>query len=183
FGVQWEERETTVSERFTYEVKTYETIETCEKVEEIVEDTEAIVIVAREQGIETKDQVITTDTTTTTTTTNHKAQAMITRERQAVADDETLLDLQTFEGFWEWQESLLSWVGVDPKLAAEVIKEHGWDFRVAATAFAIVFFEKKEAKEKDSWELVVEKAKGWMEEQIGAQMVVVVLHKAAEMIK
>ncbi|KAG0270467.1 hypothetical protein BGZ96_006306, partial [Linnemannia gamsii] len=35
FGVQWEERETTVSERFTYEVKTYETFETTEEIKEI----------------------------------------------------------------------------------------------------------------------------------------------------
>ncbi|KAF9901267.1 hypothetical protein EC991_006372, partial [Linnemannia zychae] len=69
FGVQWEQRETTVSERFTYEVKTYETFETTEEIEEIVEETEAIAIVAREQEIETKEQVITTETTTTTTTT------------------------------------------------------------------------------------------------------------------
>ncbi|KAF9916693.1 hypothetical protein FBU30_001200, partial [Linnemannia zychae] len=55
FGVQWQERETTVSERFTYEVKTYETFETIEEVEEVVEETE--------------DKVITTETTTTTTTT------------------------------------------------------------------------------------------------------------------
>lgn len=95
----------------------------------------------------------------------------------------TLIDLQTFEGFWEWQESLLSWVGVDPKLAAEVITKHGWDFRVAATAFAIVFFEKKQTKEKDAWELVVEKAKRWMEEQIGVQMAAVVLHKVVELVK
>ncbi|KAG0264020.1 hypothetical protein BGZ95_003679, partial [Linnemannia exigua] len=139
-------------------------------VEEIVEETEAIATVAREQEIEINEQVIT-------------AQAMITREKQTVDIDETLMDLQTFEGFWEWQESLFSWVGVDPTLAAEVIKEHGWDLRVAATAFAIVFFEKKQPEEKGSWELIVEKAKGWMEEQIGVHMVEVVLHKVAELVK
>ncbi|KAG0371996.1 hypothetical protein BGX24_000892, partial [Mortierella sp. AD032] len=67
FGVQWQERETTFSERFTYKVKTYETFETIEEVEEIVEETEAIAIVAREQEIETKDDIITIETTTTTT--------------------------------------------------------------------------------------------------------------------
>ncbi|KAK3824899.1 MAG: von Willebrand domain-containing protein [Benniella sp.] len=94
-----------------------------------------------------------------------------------------IVGLQTFEGYWEWQESLLSCVGVDPVLAAEAVKKHGWDLRVAATALAIVFLEKKKASEKDAWELVVEKAKGWMEEQIGASEVVVVLHKASELVQ
>ncbi|KAG9061239.1 hypothetical protein KI688_007577 [Linnemannia hyalina] len=143
FGVQWHERETTLSERFIYEVKTYETFETLEEVE-----------------------------VTTTTT-----------QDDVVSGALTLMDLQTFEGFWEWQESLFSWVGVDPKLAEAVIKKHGWDFRVAATAFAIVFLEKKQAKEKDTWELVVEKAKGWMEEKIGVHMVEEVLHKVVELVK
>ncbi|KAF9344891.1 hypothetical protein BGX34_005246, partial [Mortierella sp. NVP85] len=94
-----------------------------------------------------------------------------------------IVDLQTFEGYWEWQESLLSCVGVDPVLAAEAVKKHGWDLRVAATALAIAFLEKKKIDEKDAWELVVEKAKGWMEEQIGANEVVVVLHKASELVQ
>ncbi|KAK3824893.1 MAG: LOW QUALITY PROTEIN: von Willebrand domain-containing protein [Benniella sp.] len=94
-----------------------------------------------------------------------------------------IVGLQTFEGYWEWQESLLSCVGVDPVLAAEAVKKHGWDLRVAATALAIVFLEKKKIDEKDAWELVVEKAKGWMEEQIGANEVVVVLHKASELVQ
>ncbi|KAK3824892.1 MAG: von Willebrand domain-containing protein [Benniella sp.] len=94
-----------------------------------------------------------------------------------------IVGLQTFEGYWKWQEGLLSCVGVDSALAAEAVKKHGWDLRVAATALAIVFLEKKKAGEKDAWELVVEKAKGWMEEQIGANEVVVVLHKASELVQ
>ncbi|KAK3824898.1 MAG: von Willebrand domain-containing protein [Benniella sp.] len=104
-------------------------------------------------------------------------------DESTIRQDETLIDLQSFEGYWEWQESLLFWVGVDPLLAAEAVKKHGWDLRVAATALAIVFLEKKKIDEKDAWELVVEKAKGWMEEQIGADEVVVVLHKASELVK
>ncbi|KAK3824897.1 MAG: von Willebrand factor type A domain-containing protein [Benniella sp.] len=94
-----------------------------------------------------------------------------------------IVGLQTFEGYWEWQESLLFRIGVDPVLATEAVKKHGWDLRVAATALTIVFLEKKKIDEKDAWELVVEKAKGWMEEQIGANEVVIVLHKASELVQ
>ncbi|KAK3824900.1 MAG: LOW QUALITY PROTEIN: von Willebrand factor type A domain-containing protein [Benniella sp.] len=94
-----------------------------------------------------------------------------------------IIGLQTFEGYWEWQASLLSCVGVDPVLAAEAVKKHGWDLRVAATGLAIVFLEKKKNKEKDAWELVVEKAKGWMEEQIGANEAVVLLYKISDLVK
>src|SRR5690349_623562 len=58
-----------LTERFTYEVKTYETFETVEEVEEIVEETEAVAIIAREQEIVTQDEIIATETTTTTTIT------------------------------------------------------------------------------------------------------------------
>ncbi|KAG0269114.1 hypothetical protein BGZ96_006556, partial [Linnemannia gamsii] len=66
FGVQWEERETTVSERFTYEVKTYETIEEIEEIEEVVDETVAIDIISRNQGVLTEGKVITEGTTSTT---------------------------------------------------------------------------------------------------------------------
>ncbi|KAF9197189.1 hypothetical protein BGZ59_005657, partial [Podila verticillata] len=45
FGLEWETRETTVSEQWTYEVKTYETFEEVEEVEEIVEETEVVTII------------------------------------------------------------------------------------------------------------------------------------------
>ncbi|KAG0034833.1 hypothetical protein BGZ81_002926, partial [Podila clonocystis] len=43
FGLEWETRETTVSEQWTYEVKIYETFEEVEYVEEVVEETAAII--------------------------------------------------------------------------------------------------------------------------------------------
>ncbi|KAF9120730.1 hypothetical protein BGW39_011136, partial [Mortierella sp. 14UC] len=72
FGVQWKERETAVSERFTYKGKTYEplkTFEAFEELEEIAEETEVIAVVAPENEVMAEDQVIATETTTTTTTT------------------------------------------------------------------------------------------------------------------
>ncbi|KAF9918005.1 hypothetical protein FBU30_000414 [Linnemannia zychae] len=66
FGVQWQERETTVSERFTYESKTYETIETTEEIEEVVEDYEVSEVVAKEQIVVENDRVISNQKSITT---------------------------------------------------------------------------------------------------------------------
>lgn len=143
---------------WVFQVKTHKAFEETEEIEEIVDNPDiSTEEIADEQAVEGINIMI----------------------RQG----DTLMDLQTFEGFWEWQESLFSFVGVDLKLATELVKEHGWDFRIAATAFAIIFLEEKQAKEKDTWELVVEKAKGWMEEQIGAPEVEVVLLKVAGLVK
>ncbi|KAF9546834.1 hypothetical protein EC957_009285 [Mortierella hygrophila] len=93
FGVQWEERETAVSERFTYEVKTYETFETIEEVEEIVEETEAVAIIAREQEIVTEDEVITTETTTTTTTTTEGETVLEHVQKDVIVDKKVEVDV------------------------------------------------------------------------------------------
>ena len=209
FGVQWAERERAVNgkakkillsncgirlfglfdskvffrsilfslpaDAWSFEVKTYETFEETEEIEEVVGETDTSTEeVAEDSGLHAvcthQRQIVAAD--------EKMAEGINTMIRQ----DEALMDLQTFEGFWEWQESLFSWIEMDPKLATEVVKKHGWDFRIAATAFVIVFFKEKQAKEKDTWELVVEKAKGWMEEQIGVHEVAVVLRKVAELV-
>ncbi|KAF9196275.1 hypothetical protein BGZ59_005871, partial [Podila verticillata] len=51
FGLEWSTRETTVSEEWTYEVKTYETFEEIEYVEEIIEEEEAQIIIKQEKEI------------------------------------------------------------------------------------------------------------------------------------
>ncbi|KAG0351182.1 hypothetical protein BGX24_007920, partial [Mortierella sp. AD032] len=77
FGVQWQERETTVSERFTYEVKTYETFETVDVVEEVVDEKTAAVILSRQEEVIVDGETIQTETTTSTT---------ITHEEESVAE-------------------------------------------------------------------------------------------------
>ncbi|KAG0314715.1 hypothetical protein BG000_005454, partial [Podila horticola] len=69
FGLQWETRETTVSEQWTYEVKTYEVFEEIEYVEEVYEEEEAQIILKREQEIIVSEDVVVSEETTTTTTT------------------------------------------------------------------------------------------------------------------
>ncbi|KAG0011047.1 hypothetical protein BGZ81_002413, partial [Podila clonocystis] len=52
----WETRETTVSEQWSYEIKTYETYEEIEYVEEVVEETEAVTLIEQESEIVVKEQ-------------------------------------------------------------------------------------------------------------------------------
>lgn len=69
-----------------------------------------------------------------------------------------IIALQTFEGFWEWSAELCGIVG---------IKEDEKKDSIFATAMAVRFLEVKLKGEKDVWELVVEKARGWLVEQCG----------------
>jgi hypothetical protein len=72
-----------------------------------------------------------------------------------------LIELQTFEGFWNWTQELCTALGV-VKAAVES-KKPGVDEKVLATALAVRYFEAKLAKDKDGWEMIVEKAKTWLE--------------------
>ncbi|KAF9569219.1 hypothetical protein EC968_002657, partial [Mortierella alpina] len=105
FDVEWKERETTTSERWTYEVKTYETFEEVEEVEEIVDETEAEILIIREKEIEADNTKITEETTTTVTkeevTLEHVTEENVvveeTEEHQA-ADKEVIIKKETETG-------------------------------------------------------------------------------------
>ena len=71
-----------------------------------------------------------------------------------------LIILQTFDGYWNLDFSLLEIVGVSVQHKAP----QGVDSRVWAAVLAITFLEKKMASDKDSWEMVVEKARGWLKD-------------------
>ncbi|KAF9272375.1 hypothetical protein BGZ68_002454 [Mortierella alpina] len=51
FDIEWTERETTVSDKWTYEIQTYEPFEEIEEAEEIVEGSEVERIIARENEL------------------------------------------------------------------------------------------------------------------------------------
>ncbi|KAF9106041.1 hypothetical protein BGX27_009340, partial [Mortierella sp. AM989] len=89
-----------------------------------------------------------------------------------------LVDLQTFEGCWEWQQELFLCINVVILQAEKMCNDNGWDRKVAATALVIVYFETKLEKEKETWELIVDKAKGWLEGEIGQDQTEAVLNKA-----
>ncbi|KAF9083659.1 hypothetical protein BGX27_004028 [Mortierella sp. AM989] len=95
---------------------------------------------------------------------------------------EILVDLQTFAGWWEWQQDLFSCIEVVLAQAEKLAVENGWDKTVVATALVIAYFEKKLPKEKDTWELVTDKAKGWLESQVGLDQTVAILEKAADLV-
>ncbi|KAG0220559.1 hypothetical protein BGW42_000340, partial [Actinomortierella wolfii] len=46
---------------------------------------------------------------------------------------------------------------------------HEKDPQVVATALAISYFESKLQKDKDTWELIVEKAKSWLATKLGGE--------------
>ena len=74
-----------------------------------------------------------------------------------------LINLQTFSGAWAWDDALFSILSIGEE---SVLKEElGSNAEVRATALAVAWLEKKVPQEKGVWEMVVEKAKGWMKGQ------------------
>lgn len=69
-----------------------------------------------------------------------------------------IIALQKFEGFWEWSKELCQIVGA---------KDDRKRDSVFTTAMAVRFLEVKLKGESDVWDLVVEKARGWLVEQCG----------------
>ncbi|KAF9905095.1 hypothetical protein BX616_001100, partial [Lobosporangium transversale] len=103
---------------------------------------------------------------------------------------ETLLSLQTFEGSWEWKPELFSCLGLKPddvsqNLIAKGIRDNSSSLLATfvATALSIKFFEKKLGKEKDVWDLVVQKARSWIESHIGETHTEELLNNVDELIE
>jgi hypothetical protein len=73
---------------------------------------------------------------------------------------------QTFSGAFTFSEALLGSLSIALKDFEEKAAANGIEDRdVFATAVAVAYLEEKMADEKDSWELVVDKAREWMEEK------------------
>ena len=71
-----------------------------------------------------------------------------------------IIALQTFEGYWNLDAPLLEAVG----LSAQHMAPQGVDLKVWAVVLAITFLEGKMAGDKEIWEMLVEKAKGWLKD-------------------
>ena len=73
-----------------------------------------------------------------------------------------IIGLQTFVGYWDFDEKLIRAVGIptDHKAPDAV-----W-LRVWATILAITFLESKLAQDKETWEMIVEKGRDWMEGEV-----------------
>ncbi|KAJ6183734.1 hypothetical protein N7519_005035 [Penicillium mononematosum] len=94
-----------------------------------------------------------------------------------------LIQLQTFEGYWEMSDALLQVVSLDPSTARvniqtdydslagietnEVSAVEKWS-RLIATSLVCRFLETNEAESHDVWELVKVKADGWVQAEIAA---------------
>ena len=76
-----------------------------------------------------------------------------------------LIALQAFDGSWKWTERLFSVVGMEEQKVKAALA--GFDEAVAATMLVVAFLEGKMSDEEEVWEMVVEKAKGWLEERVG----------------
>ena len=69
--------------------------------------------------------------------------------------------LQSFEGWWDVADSRLLALGIKESQVAP-LGGAVRDMRVFGTILATVFLEKKLPSKRDAWELVIEKAKGWL---------------------
>lgn len=81
---------------------------------------------------------------------------------QSNSEDEKMhkiILLQKSNGSWEWEQILANTLGISLGLEKQSA--------VVATALAIAFLQKKMAHEAETWELIVEKAKGWLGQQDG----------------
>ncbi|KAF9116514.1 hypothetical protein BGX27_001808 [Mortierella sp. AM989] len=88
FDVEWSQRETTVSEHWSYETKSYETFEEIEEVEEVVEESEASTIAAHQEEVVIDDVVAGKGTTATTAvTTEDEIMVQDVTKVEAIVDD------------------------------------------------------------------------------------------------
>ncbi|ENH71688.1 hypothetical protein FOC1_g10002555 [Fusarium oxysporum f. sp. cubense race 1] len=96
-------------------------------------------------------------------------------KKKAISDMEplqALTTLQTFAGSWSWSSDLERVLGVTSDQVSKLalpssVKDHLEKDDVLATACAVLFFKNKLQEEMDTWEMLVEKAEGWLEENIG----------------
>ena len=77
-----------------------------------------------------------------------------------------LISLQTFAGSWVYNSSLLKSLRLDETVVKSSIYT-GVNETAFATALVITVFEERLGEFKGSWELVVEKAKAFLESEVG----------------
>ena len=73
-----------------------------------------------------------------------------------------IIALQTFVGYWVFNDELLDAVGVSKK---HETPEGTTKMDIWATVLAIAFLEERLGEEKEAWEMVAEKGRGWLDVQ------------------
>jgi hypothetical protein len=79
-----------------------------------------------------------------------------------------LISMQKFSGQWLWNDGVAKTLSVNLS-SEDIANVVGWNAGpdtedLCATALAIAFLEKYVADKKEVWEMVVEKAKQWMQQ-------------------
>ncbi|KAH7093573.1 von Willebrand factor type A domain-containing protein [Paraphoma chrysanthemicola] len=93
-----------------------------------------------------------------------------------------LISLQTFEGSWVVSLDLLTALQIPAERLMSDLANTGVNEKVFVTALVIAAFEKKLREFEGSWELVVEKARGWLDDQ-GVGNVEALIGKAGVLVK
>lgn len=97
---------------------------------------------------------------------------------------------QSFEGWWSVRDipSTLKFTSTIRSLATV---KHANNFpdlsvenleQILATTIVVVFLEQKMAEEQDVWELIVEKARSWLDEQAKSEVLAVIWREATELV-
>jgi len=89
-----------------------------------------------------------------------------------------LIGLQSFDGAWTASKPLFQLLGVDGSKVSSLSKDES----VAATALAIAWLKKHVRDEEDVWEMVVDKAMGWLEAKLGQEEAAKVLANAGNVV-
>ncbi|KAG0293904.1 hypothetical protein BGZ96_002076, partial [Linnemannia gamsii] len=147
-GVQWEERKTTVSEHFTYEIKTYEAFEEVEEVEEIVEDYEVSEVVAQEKAVTEDERLISTHQSITsshddTIVLNFSEQVLF--EEGATVDDSAKLSRNQYETLTHVDSSTTATSTAAPLLSLSKCKISGIPASLGDLTIESLVFEMRDA--------------------------------------
>lgn len=81
-----------------------------------------------------------------------------------------LISLQRFDGSWTWSKELADALGVGEQQVSKMARDDGVEVQtpdVLATVAVILFFQRKLASERDTWDMIVNKAEGWVEGKDG----------------
>ncbi|GKT79713.1 von Willebrand domain-containing protein [Colletotrichum tofieldiae] len=81
-----------------------------------------------------------------------------------------LVSLQDFSGFWAWADELFTILGISPRdVQSTVEKTVGGSSppNASSTAAVVAFLRKSLADDRDSWEMMEEKAVAWLENELG----------------
>jgi hypothetical protein len=90
---------------------------------------------------------------------------------------EAIVSLQTFEGYWTVSDGLLGVIGIGKGQMETALsgRNEAWaqglareaDMKMAMTACVLIFLRKKLSGERDTWDMMAEKARDWLSAAVG----------------